>query len=129
MRRFALALVAALLLAACAPRAPDIDVVQTLDLGTVMKGELAVADIPVRNLGAGPLRVASVSTSCGCTTAMLSPMTIPPGGEAVLHVEYDSAVHPEDMGAITRHIFIASDDPDEGDARIEFTVIVQTGSS
>lgn len=122
------ALAVAVLLAACASSAPDIDVPEMVDLGAVAKGELVVADLPVRNLGDGPLAVASVSTSCGCTTATLSPMTIPPGGEAVLHVEYDSGVHAEDVGAITRYIFIASDDPDEGDTRIEFTVFVEQAS-
>lgn len=124
MRR-AVLLVAVWLVAACTPGTPDIDVAASHDLGTVVKGERAVADIPVRNLGTGPLTVAAVATSCGCTTATLSPMTIAPGAEGRLHVEYNSNAHAEDMGRIERSIFISSDDPDEDDVQIRFTVLVK----
>jgi hypothetical protein len=124
MRTFVLILAAGLL-AACSWGAPDIDVVASYDAGSVVKGSSAVADLAVRNLGDRPLTVAGVSTSCGCTKATLAPMVIPAGGEAKLHVEYDSAAHEEDMGFIERFIFISSDDPDENDARISFTVTVK----
>ncbi|MDH3594509.1 MAG: DUF1573 domain-containing protein [Rhodospirillales bacterium] len=124
MRNAALIL-GAWLLTACAPAAPDIEVAASFDLGRVVKGDLAVAKIPVKNLGDGPLTVAAVSTSCGCTKATLTPMTVPPGGEARLRVEYDSAAHAEDLGLIERYVFISSDDPDEDDVQIKFTVVVE----
>jgi hypothetical protein len=117
------------LLAACAPPPPDIDVPAAFDLGTVVKGERAEAYIPVRNLGDGPLTVQAVSTSCGCTTATLSSMSIPPAGEARLRVEYDSGAHETDLGRMERFIFISSDDPDEEDVQIKVTVIVKTNQS
>jgi hypothetical protein len=120
---------AALSLAACSPSAPDIDVSAGHDFGTVAKGKLAVVDLPVRNIGDGALTVFSVSTSCGCTKATLTPMVVPPGTDANLHIVYDSAAHPSDMGLIERHIFIASDDPDEADVKIEFRVVVKQGAS
>lgn len=123
--RIIVALVAGWLVAACAPPAPDIDVDAAHDLGVVVKGDLAAADIPVRNLGRGPLAVYAVSTSCGCTTATLSSMTIPPAGEARLHVEYDSGLHDADLGFLERFVFISSDDPDEDDVRIKLTVFVK----
>ncbi len=124
-RTVSILLVTGWLLAACSPPAPDIDVAATYDLGTVIKGELAVADLPVRNLGSVPLTVHAVSTSCGCTKASLTPMIIPPGGEARLHVEYDSGMHESDRGLIERSVYISSDDPDEDDVKITFTVIVE----
>lgn len=117
-------LLAALLLAACAPGTPDIDVADTYDMGSVVKGKFAVAELPVLNLGNGPLTVEAVSTSCGCTEASLTPMVIPAGGEGRLRVEYNSAAHEEDLGLIERFIFISSDDPDEQDVQIKFTVFV-----
>ncbi|MFQ5774933.1 MAG: DUF1573 domain-containing protein [Kiloniellaceae bacterium] len=123
--RKALLILTGALLAACAPNAPDIDVAAAVDMGTVVKGELAVAELPVRNLGDGPLTVEAVSTSCGCTKATLAPMTIPPGGEARLHVQYDSAAHEQDLGPIERYVFISSDDPDEDEVQIKFTVVVE----
>jgi hypothetical protein len=123
--RTAALILGAWLLGACAPGTPDIEVAGSLDLGRVVKGDLAVAKIPVKNLGDGPLTVAAVSTSCGCTKATLTPMTVPPGGEARLRVEYDSAAHAEDLGLIERFVFISSDDPDEDDVQIKFTVVVE----
>lgn len=108
--------------------APDLDVTSTHDFGSVSKGTIAVADVPVRNLGNAPLKIAGVSTSCGCTTATVSPMTISPGGEATLHVEYDSNAHEADQGAIKRYIFISSNDPSESDMRIQFSVFVETNA-
>ncbi len=123
--RILLLALAAFLAAACAPAAPDIDVVGDHDIGTVAKGARAVADIPVRNLGDAPLTVVAVSTSCGCTKASLTPMTIAPGGEGRLHVEYDSGAHVEDVGPIERFVFISSDDPDEDEVEIRFRVVVE----
>jgi hypothetical protein len=122
-------LLAGALLAACASPSPDIDVPVTFDLGTVVKGERAEAYIPVRNLGDRPLTVQAVSTSCGCTTATLSSMAIPPAGEARLRVEYDSGAHETDLGRMERFIFISSDDPDEEDVQIKVTVSVKTNQS
>lgn len=117
------------LLASCSRGEPDIDVVTEYDLGTVTKGAEAVADLPVRNLGGAPLTVLAVSTSCGCTTATLSAETIAPGGDATLHVVYDSGAHEEDIGRIERHVFISSNDPDEADVRIVLTVLIEPSPS
>lgn len=126
MKRAALILIAAgWLLAACSRGEPDIDVVREYDLGTVTKGAEAVAELPVRNLGGAPLTVLAISTSCGCTRATLSAETIAPGGDATLHVAYDSGAHEEDMGRIERHIFISSNDPDEDDVKIVLTVVIK----
>ena len=116
-------------LAGCSEGAPDIDVVDSYDMGTVVKGELAVADLAVRNRGDGALTVVGVSTSCGCTKATLTPMIIPAGGEGRLHIEYDSTAHESDLGRIDRSIFISSDDPDEDDVQIRFTVFVRASAT
>ncbi len=123
----AAALLAVLALAACSEGPGDIDVAGSHDMGTVVKGALAVAEMPVRNLGEGPLTVLGVSTSCGCTKATLTPMIIPSGGEGRLRIEYDSAAHETDLGRIDRSVFISSDDPDEDDVQIRFTVFVTPG--
>ncbi|WP_316980378.1 DUF1573 domain-containing protein [Shumkonia mesophila] len=111
-------------LSACGGGAPDIDVVERHDMGSIQKGQAASANLIVRNTGKAPLDVQSVSTSCGCTTAVMEPKTIPAGGQGVLRVIYDSNAHAEDMGPIKRYVFVASNDPDEGDVRIEFAVDV-----
>lgn len=122
-------LLSVLALAGCSEGAPDIDVTDNYDMGTIAKGELAVADLAVRNRGDGPLTVVGVSTSCGCTRATLTPMIIPAGGEGRLRIEYDSTAHESDIGRIDRSVFVSSDDPDEDDVQIRFTVFVQAGAT
>lgn len=111
------------------PQVPNIDVVTTHDFGVVDKGKVAVVNLPVRNLGNAPLKVEGISTSCGCTTAKLSSMVIPAGGEANLRIEYDSNAHEADKGALERYVFIASNDPKDSDLQIKFSVVVRVKKS
>jgi hypothetical protein len=114
---------ATLLVTACAGGQPDINLKTThLDFGDVVNGEILSHDIVVSNEGNQPIVAKSVSTTCGCTTATLEPMTIPAGGSANLHITFDSGAHgPELTGQITRQIFITSNDPDQPEAMVEFT--------
>lgn len=107
------------------PNVADINVVTSYDLGVINKGKIAVANLPVRNLGNAPLTIEGISTSCGCTTAKLSPMLIPPGSQANLHVEYNSNAHESDRGKLERYVFISSNDPQERDLQIKFFVFVK----
>jgi hypothetical protein len=118
-------LIGLFLLAGCAARAPKLEVVPIYDLGTVAKGDTAVAELPVRNGGGAPLLVEAVTTSCGCTQAGLSTMTIAPGAEAILRVAYDSGVHESDEGEMERYVFILSNDPAQPDMKIRFTARVE----
>jgi hypothetical protein len=108
------------LLVACSGREPEIAVESTaLDLGDVPNGETISRDVTVRNTGAGILVVESITTSCGCTTASLEPMQLQPGESGVLHIEFDSGAHGEELaGPLVRQVFITSNDP----ARPEVTV-------
>jgi hypothetical protein len=114
---------ATLLVTACAGGQPDIKLITThFDFGDVVNGEILSHDIVVSNEGNQPIVAKSVSTTCGCTTATLEPMTIPAGGSANLHITFDSGAHgPELTGQITRQIFITSNDPDQPEAMVEFT--------
>ena len=114
---------AGLFLVACASGQPEINLETTLfDFGDVVNGEIISRDIVVSNEGNEPIIAQSVSTTCGCTTATLEPMTIPAGGSANLHITFDSGAHgPQLTGLITRQIFIASNDPDQPEAMVEFT--------
>jgi hypothetical protein len=114
---------AGLLLAACASGQPQINLETThFDFGDVENGEILSYDIVVSNKGTEPVIAKSVSTTCGCTTASLEPMTIPVGGSANLHITFDSGAHGPDLtGQVTRQIFITSNDPDQPEAIVEFT--------
>ena len=116
---------AVLVLAACGAGQPDIAVAVTRhDFGQVKQGKVVTTEIPMRNAGRKDLKIQAVSTSCGCTTAEVQPEIIPPGGEGKLLIRYDSGAHP-DKGPVQRHIYIASNDPDEAEVEVVITADVQ----
>ncbi len=111
---------AVFLLAGCAGKAPQLTVDNQVDFGDIVNGEILTQNLTVRNDGDGELIVEAVSTSCGCTSATLEPMTIPPGGTGMLHLEFDSGAHgPDENGELLRQVFIASNDPDNPETVVE----------
>lgn len=116
----------ALLLTACSSGSADLVLEQTsIDLGQVINGEVRSMEIPLRNTGSSELVIESVTTSCGCTTAEVSPMTIQPGESGMLLVQFDSGAHgPESNGPVMRQVFIASNDSDEPEMEFRFTAEV-----
>ena len=121
MRKISLIYLLGLLLAACGAGQPQLELeADRLALGDVVNGEIVDRDVTVYNRGAAALNVEAISTSCGCTSATLEPMTIPPGGSAVLHIEFDSGAHgPELTGTLIRQVFIASNDPQRPEVILE----------
>ncbi len=115
----------ALVLVACGGR-PHIEVGETtFDFGDVVNGEIVTRDIVVRNTGSADLVIEEVSTSCGCTQAEVEPTRIPPGGEGVLHIAFDSGAHgPQLTGQLMRQVFIVSNDPEAPEVVVEFTAHV-----
>ena len=119
----------ATLLAACAGGSPRLSLTEKeVDLGQVVNGEVVEIELPIQNTGEGELVIEAVSTSCGCTSAEVQPTIIAPGGEGVLHIEYDSGAHgPDETGPVMRQIFIASNDPDQPEAQVRITAEVLPG--
>ena len=86
---------------------------EQVDLGAMSNGTIEEFSVEVRNLGNAPLVIEAVTTSCGCTSASVTPQTIEPGEVGELMVVYDSGAHgPEFAGEVQRQVFIASNDPD-----------------
>lgn len=113
-----------LLLAGCGGGQPDIAIAaKRHDFGQVKQGEVVTAEIALRNTGKKDLKIEAVSTSCGCTSAQVQPEVIPPGSEGKLLIRYDSGVHP-DKGHVQRHIYIVSNDPNEGEVEVIVTADV-----
>ncbi|MDP2607090.1 MAG: DUF1573 domain-containing protein [Deltaproteobacteria bacterium] len=114
-----------LLLGGCAGGKPDIAVAtKRHDFGQIKQGDVVSTEIAVRNTGNKELKIESVATSCGCTSAQVKPKIIPSGGEGKLVIRYDSGSHP-DKGPIERHIYIASNDPEKAEVDIIITAEVQ----
>ena len=134
-RRFLLVLIlvgaVAALLAACAAGEPSLRLDQTeLDLGQIVNGEVRTFEVALLNQGSAALVVEAVSTSCGCTSAQVTPTTLEAGERGVLEVTFDSGAHgPEELGPVMRQVFIASNDPDQPEVEFRFSAdILPPGS-
>jgi len=116
----------ALLLVACSSGTAELVLDQsTIDLGQLVNGEVRTIEIPLRNTGSSDLVIQSVTTSCGCTSAEVSPLTIPPGESGVLLVQFDSGAHgPEANGPVMRQVFITSNDSAESEIEFRFSAVV-----
>ncbi|MBT4539363.1 DUF1573 domain-containing protein [Candidatus Woesearchaeota archaeon] len=114
--------------------APLINVnTDSLNFGAVSQARGTVSkEVTITNEGKTDLIINEMDTSCGCTSATLvqqgqeSPrfsmsmhgtnprnfeMLIPPGDSAQLKIQYDPNVHREMRGAVTRSVYIMSNDP------------------
>jgi len=73
----------------------------------------------VKNMGNAPLKIISISTSCGCTEAKAASEEIQPGEKTELIVKYDPSVHPGLVGKIKRVVYIKSNDPLNEEVELE----------
>ena len=113
--------------AATAPatRAPRIAVdPAAFDFGPLRAGRKVHRQFAVKNFGAADLEIANVTTTCGCTAALLDRTTIKPGRSATLRVTFDTR---DDRGKVTRRVLIESNDPARPrlELRLEATVTGQ----
>lgn len=120
------AVFATLVLASCSAKSPQISIDQyDFTFGDVVNGTIVSKDLVIENSGGSPLAIEAVSTSCGCTTAKIEPQTISPGAKGVLHIEFDSGAHgPEMTGELIRQIFITTNDSNNPEVKVEFSVNV-----
>ncbi len=133
MRRFVFfaILLVGLLLVACSSGQPSITLEATsLDLGSVVNGDIVSRDLTLRNDGEADLVIDSIITSCTCTQATVKPMTIAANQSGILHIEFDSGFHGPDLtGPLIRQVFINSNDPQQPELQIELSVNVEAKAS
>lgn len=93
------------------------------DFGRIRPADGAVSTVfAIRNDGEGVLTLGTITTSCACTSAEASSMTIQPGGEATISVTFDPNVHEEPKDRFSRTVYIPTNDHDMPE--IELTVFV-----
>ena len=78
------------------------------DFGTIKQGDIIYHNFKFKNVGTGPLLIRKVQTSCGCTTTFYTRDTIPPGGEGILKVKFNSA---HKMGKQIKVITVITNSP------------------
>ncbi len=133
MRRlvFFAILAVSFLLVACNSGQPSIAAEATsIDLGNVVNGEIVTSELVLSNNGDVDLVIDNIITSCTCTEATVNPMIIPAGQNGVLRIEFDSGFHGPDLtGPLIRQVFIKSNDQQQPELQVEFSVNVEANVS
>jgi hypothetical protein len=104
------------------------------DFGTVDEGPDIHHEFTIVNKGKGALTISSVTTSCGCTAAVLKkagaknkdesatmPVDIPPGGKGTIKATYHTTGH---VGHNTKIITVASNDPENPNFQLKLDMTV-----
>lgn len=88
---------------------PEIQAETTeINWGRIYLGEKKEHTFILHNKGDSPLIITGVHSSCGCTAAMISNKTIPPGKQAKLQVRFNSKNF---RGHIVKQVWVKSNDP------------------
>ena len=77
------------------------------DFGNVLQGKTVEYSFHFENKGTEDLWIKEVTTSCGCTAALVSANTVKPGEKGEIKVSYDSQGR---AGAVSRTITVVSND-------------------
>ncbi len=76
--------------------------------GQIYQGARLEHTFRVDNNGDAPLVIEKISSSCGCTAALMSEMTIAPQASAELKVAFDSARF---SGPVVKTVYVYTNDP------------------
>jgi len=88
--------------------APRLEVsAQVWDFGEKWAGEKAETTLILKNVGAAPLHIRRVQSSCGCTAARLSSKVLQPGRSEELGISYNTRKRGEN---VRQKILVFSDD-------------------
>lgn len=93
----------------------------SFDFGTLYSTMKVKRLITIRNEGTDTLRVDEVSTSCGCTAALLSRPLIAPRDSGTVEISFDPRKF---TGAVEKGVSMKTNDPSNPKAHIVFTANV-----
>jgi len=98
------------------------------DFGTVIYGEIGKYILQVKNVSDKPVKILRLSTSCGCTKAIIAEKDreLAPGQIVPIEVSFDPAVHKDDtdVGELKRVIYIGTDEPGNPEIEAELSATV-----
>lgn len=101
---------------------------QDYNLGTVIYGEIGKYTLQVKNVSDISVKILRLSTSCGCTKAVMDEKDkeVAPGQVVKIEVTFDPAVHKDDtdVGEIKRVVYIGTDEPGNPEIEAEFSATV-----
>jgi len=96
------------------------------DFGKIKQGDVATHEFVFANEGDDTLTIEKVSTTCGCTAALVSDRSIPPGKSGKIEVKFDSRGY---GGQITKVVTVQSNDPKDPQRPLEIKAEVEVPPS
>ncbi|HWW95436.1 MAG TPA: DUF1573 domain-containing protein [Vicinamibacteria bacterium] len=106
-----------------APKGPKIRVEPTtFDFGKAVPNKTLEKEFSLRNFGNEDLVIENVSTTCGCTAALMDSKVIKPGATTPLRVSLQTR---EYSGKVERTILVRSNDPTTAllEIKVQVTVV------
>jgi hypothetical protein len=98
----------------------------SFDFGKVLPLKSVSREFVIRNFGKVDLVIENVSTSCGCTAALLDPAkkVVKAGGTAPLRVTLTT---PANAGRITKSVLVRSNDPERPsfEIKLQATIVAE----
>jgi hypothetical protein len=116
----ALGLAAAVLAQPAKPRAVFKET--SHDLGKVKQGDVVSHEFAFKNAGGAPLVIERVDVTCGCTAALVSEKTIPPGGEGKVKMTFDSRGY---SGRLAKYIYLVSNDSENSRRELSLVAMIE----
>jgi hypothetical protein len=97
----------------------------TFDFGKAVPNKTLEKEFSLRNFGSEDLVIENVSTTCGCTAALMDSKVIKPGGTTPLRVSLQTR---EYSGKVERTILVRSNDPTTAllEIKVQVTVVPAT---
>ncbi len=93
------------------------------DFGRVKQGEVLSHEFVFSNEGDVTLVIQKVTTTCGCTAALLSADKIPPGKEGKIEIKFDTRGYGGQVGKL---LYVDSNDPDRARQQLQVTADIET---
>jgi hypothetical protein len=93
----------------------------TFDMGDVYQGIKAEKVIAITNAGTDTLRITEVKAQCGCTATRLGRAEIGPADSSQLSIMFDTH---NQMGRVTKQVYISSNDSTTPKLTVQFTANV-----
>jgi Protein of unknown function (DUF1573) len=94
---------------------------ESFDFGKAAQNKTLRKEFSIRNFGNADLLIESVSTTCGCTAALMDSKVVKPGGTTPLRVSLETRAY---KGRVQRSVMVRSNDPEANllEVKVEATV-------
>ena len=93
----------------------------SFDFGKEGQNKTLQTEFSLKNVGSADLVIENVSTTCGCTAALLTDKVIKPGSASPLRVSLETRTY---SGRVERTVLIRSNDPATTTAEVKVSVLV-----